>query len=112
MSTAGEILKLNFCLCRKADSLSLSLSLSHFLSLSLSLIYSTEKWFTCMYNLYPYRLVNLPVFDLYSLTDAPDEVDQQLALDAVVDDHSSVGYVQHYEPYDRDDHQYPSNHDV
>ena len=63
-------------------------------------------------NLYPYRLVDFPVFGLDSLAYAPDEVDQELALDAVVDHHGRVGYVQHYKPYDGDDHQDPTNHNV
>ena len=52
-------------------------------------------------------LVYLPVFDLDSLTDAPEEVDQELALETVVHHHCRVGNVQHYEPNDSNDHQNP-----
>ena len=63
-------------------------------------------------NTYLNGLVYLPVFGLHSLTDTPEEVDQQLALDAVVDNDGGVGNVQHDETNDSDDDQYPPDYNV
>ena len=57
-------------------------------------------------------LVYLPVFGLDPLTYAAKQVDEQLTLYAVVDHHSCVGYVQHYEADDGDANQDPSQNDL
>ena len=46
---------------------------------------------------YPDGLVNFPLFGFHTIADVVEEVDEQLALDAVVDDHGSVGKVEYNE---------------
>ena len=51
-------------------------------------------------------LVDGPIFALDVVTHGADEVDQQLALDGVVDHHGSVGYVEHHKPQQSHHHKY------
>ena len=55
-------------------------------------------------------LVDLPLLGLHAVADVAEEVDQELALDAVVDHHCGVGNVQDNEADYGDDDQDPSDH--
>ena len=61
---------------------------------------------------HPNGVIQSPLLGQHSVTNALKEVDQQLALEAVVHHDCSVGHVQHNEAKYGDDHQHPTERQV
>ena len=57
-------------------------------------------------------LFNLPLFCSHAVTNILHQVDEQLTLNTVVDDHSNVGHVQDDEANHREDDKNPSYYQV